>query len=319
MAKKNLNTLLPNEISDKEAKKIYQFLSEHSKEDILSLIQMSKSQWLNKILEDSQNYQKILSLIKEEIVLWQTEYINEWAEGIVYKVNIPWLKTFLAIKKNKNFNKNFNNEYDSQQKAYDILKWNKNPYWVKVPNIIGIINENGAEYLVMEYIEWKTLYNHIMEYLLTQKKSIPVKTIQNLNDKDLTDIFLSKFWLHTEWDNYIKKRSKALSIIHEQKIKLSQNLDQKKSNAFVFVKKSIKEWLEILHKNEFYHRDLWNNPTNMILKKDWEYYIPYLIDFWFSAYGAMIDEENPYHNNSYVWDKISTMKLIDDMKILDYL
>ena len=110
------------------------------KEDIDLLQELWKIYLREKVLN---NYKNLTSF-------------TAWQEWEVYKIDL-WFWDLLLLK--RRFNSGAEKEYELQEIVYDLSK--KSSSWIKVPKPIDCFNNKEDEFILMEFIKWKTLYTMI--------------------------------------------------------------------------------------------------------------------------------------------------------------
>ena len=172
----------------------------------------------NIILQNSGKFEKLIIdyIDTHQSITWG----QEWE---VYKVNIEWKELILAKKR---YDSNSKQEFDLQKIAYRISQESNS--WVKVPEPIYEFSNWENWYVIMEYIEWKTLYTLSWEALINQQL-IP---------------FLEKYILHEKHDfQYAEVELKSLinrySSNNETLVKFN---DDTKAEDWVI------EFIDILYK-----------------------------------------------------------------------
>ena len=94
-----------------------------------------------------------------------------WTEAKVYKMHIPWKKEDVLVVKRK-YKWTSLDEFDIHTKAKEIefllkKEWIENN--VHIPSLFHHFNKDWEEYILMEYIKWKTLYLMIIESILSNQ------------------------------------------------------------------------------------------------------------------------------------------------------
>jgi tRNA A-37 threonylcarbamoyl transferase component Bud32 len=286
----------------------------HSLEHTVDMTQEFATWILNNNV--SSNVKNAILNNSEELELFILDYISNhqsitWGqEWEVYIVNIEWKEIILAKKRYDNESKR---EYNLHKEAYNISKLSQS--WVKVPEPIYEFNDWVNWYIVMEYIEWKTLYTKTWEAIINQHL-IPYLKKYILHEKqdymaaecDLHDLS-QKYWKDNqitfnndtqaeEWvieyieilyklriiDNNPNITTKDINRPHIRKNIALENYYKKHiGNTVVFntsdwskFAEQIKLFITDLHDNWMYHRDLWGNPRNIMFTED----EVFIIDFW---------------------------------------
>lgn len=296
------------------------------------LEQWIPSSILRQILEKSNLGDELLNMLggcewdENKIIFKQIEHlldhnIEPWhhlTSGMQWKIYVTtvftkeWAKKVLVIKKQE-WN-SYRNEFDCHIKAIDLFHNNKT---IWVPQLYGSKsyvkkNEHGRpyeeSYIVMEYIEWKTIYCCLIEKLVEKwylqhkvffdetsfmvryqndiidHNKLNSRSIFNFsNDALAGSAFFEALeimnknselnWMSQNFMRHIliaKPYQIIMGIIEDtQNLFLFEKGDKSFMNQVI---KSIKE----MNKNDLYHRDLWKNNRNLIL---WDDNKMYIIDF----------------------------------------
>lgn len=233
-----------------------------------------------------------------------------WQEGEVYKIDL-WFKKLLLVK--KRLRPGSSNEFELHKTVYEIAK--NSDSWVKVPVPIDSFIDWENELILMEYINWKTLYNIVWQSIVKDvlfkkierhtKNNRDWSLINNFNsykEKYLIDwkidfendsiceewvlellFIMFQSWLIKEnpWTITFDKWKKSYPVmekIYKENFSKAMIFDtEEQKNDTV---KKIRQFLDEIHKEWFYHRDLWWNPRNIMFEKiDNEYKVT-IIDFW---------------------------------------
>ena len=126
-----------------------------------------------------------------------------WTEAKIYKMHIPWKQEDVLVVKRK-YKWTSLEEFDIHSKAKEIefllkQKWIDNN--VHIPALFHHFNKDGEEYILMEYIKWKTLYLMIIESIL---KNETIKYWEKIKDiesqKDFYHIFYTMLKNQKLWD-----------------------------------------------------------------------------------------------------------------------
>jgi len=229
----------------------------------------------------------LIEEIEKQKEAW--EYYAQWFQGTIYKVSYD-NKQYVAIKNRSNVN-DLQKESLFQKKAHNLSQKVNN---VGVPKMLGFI-WGGSEYLVMEFIQWRTLFTikvnetlRVLHKITWINKYTEVKTdkeaLQEIKalilmikknqkyyskvEKYIKHINLFKEWIPLEqW----------LAVIYD---KLSKDFDMWIINKATA--KKYESWLNqltnLIHENWWHHNDL--SHRNLIIWDDW---ILYVIDYWLSS------------------------------------
>ena len=310
-----------------------------------------------------------VELLEDEVINFMDthpSYFAKWSEAEVFKMHIPWKEEDILVVKRKYIGTS-NNEFDLHSVAKDIEIWlnQKTDNFVRIPSLFHHFNKDWEEYILMEYIKWKTLYLEIIEAILSQET---IKLGEKIKEESLKKEFYHIYYsllkrgddeevkyssfnnlnledslLEISDDNWELRKidlgsdeagENAFDILYwilkQARVKISWDPDEVlelwrlKTKKLIYdmvnnsnfkgiwifsEEEALKMWkwinrfLNNMHDNWFYHRDLWNNTRNIILTKDKKGYIPTIIDFWKSKhYKQWIWDENPYLEESVTWD-----------------
>lgn len=247
--------------------------------------------------------------ILEEIS--KTQPLTNWQEWEIFKINIDKKQYIIAKKR---FDMKSKEEFDLHKEAYKISKSSKSG--IKVPEVFYEFHDEKNWYIIMEYIEWKTLYTLIWQEIINTKL-IPLINKKLLNSNNENNRYKELEKTTINWNIELSDDSKAektimeiaeimyeiwliynypnTSIKDQNKPHIKKYLELEKlyskyvDNILVFdeknwkeIKNNLKQFLDTLHKSWFYHRDIWWNPRNIMFKKNWNNIETYIIDFWMS-------------------------------------
>jgi len=138
-----------------------------------------------------------------------------WTEAKIYKMHIPWKDEDVLVVKRK-YRWTSLEEFDIHTKAKEIefllkREWVENS--VHIPSLFHHFNKDWEEYILMEFIEWKTLYLMIIESILENQT---IKYWEKINDLDTQKEFYYIFY------NILKeKKLWDLSLSDFNKLELS--------------------------------------------------------------------------------------------------
>ncbi len=286
-----------------------------SEEEVKNFIKNIMKKWIKQINKDIIFAESIHKLIKNKIDDKDIEYVTKGQEWEIYKVSIwEWVeeKKYIIIKKNNN-QETIQKEANTFEQINNILNHTSTTGLI-TPEYYGIITDkDNIHYIVMEYIDGKTLYTLQLEKIVDEltKRSIHLhedhKILQRYTDTnwkvdlindtiaeeyimDLITYFsaysmvLSQYtWQYNKFDaiflDSVRKKEIFAKIYNDMmnkgKLWIFTNTEAK---ALI---NTIKAWLKTLHEHGYYHRDIWWNPRNIMIKK-WEdgELQPVLIDFW---------------------------------------
>ena len=238
-------------------------------------LQLDVKKWLS--LQYKNINQNIEKTISSHVISQIHDYVlnhepfDSGTEGVVYKVPVEtevWLSYFLVAK--KRYNHDVSQEYKNHKYLSTILHTsNEFVHYIDIPKLYGKFDDatNNESYIIMDYIQGKTFFA-----ILVEKISWTVVE----NDKDaqrvLNDMFLQKKWYSTsqfsDLVDFLKK------YIQDRGIKLFSFQEG------MTIKYALKNFINHIHQQWFYHRDMWNNLRNIIIWDDKKIYI---IDFWCSV------------------------------------
>ncbi len=322
-------------------------LVDHVMTQIISL--QKKSKWPeNEVPEDKDNEELFQLLWKEylrNLVLETYKKLSSftaWQEGEVYKIDL-WFKKLLLLK--KRLRHGSSNEFELHKTIYQITK--KSNSQVKVPVPIDSFIDWENELILMEYVNWKTLYNlvwqsiiqnillrNIAKYIKNNADWVLISNIKWYNEKYLIDwkidfendsiceewvlellYIMYQSWIIKDnpWSITYNKWKKSYPILEKiykdnfLKATIFDSIKQKENTI-----KDIKHFLDEIHNQWFFHRDLWWNPRNIMLEKIWDEYNITIIDFWKS------EKLSPWAKSSY-YDQFSWAYYDEDNGIVTSL
>ena len=255
-------------------------------------------------LGENPDKEELIAAIKSAIELIKKEDIYaSWSEWEIYRIKIADTKggTRDLLVAKKRFDNKPDNEYTLHDRIRKLVKeWDP----VKVPVLWWKFPHEGEEYIVMDFIKWKTLYHKIAEWIIEAKakqiesqaiteteKNIASTQAYNLrniirsakSDSDVDHIFL-------EWYKYDSKKADEAFDREKLKVQIFRSEEWKK------ILKELWDFIEKLHKNWFYHRDL--HEKNIIFWDDGKIYV---IDFW-KTFFKDPNEWRPSDTEVYVVD-----------------
>ena len=236
-------------------------------------------------LGENPDKEELIAAIKSAIELIKKEDIYaSWSEWEIYRIKIADTKggTRDLLVAKKRFDNKSDNEYTLHDRIRKLVKeWDP----VKVPVLWWKFPHEGEEYIVMDFIKWKTLYHKIAEWIIEAKarqieasatwKSETEKNLAHQDayklrsriksaqsDSDVDHIFLERY-------NYDGKKTDQAFDREKLKVQIFWSEEWKK------IMKELWDFIEKLHKAWFYHRDL--HEKNIIFWDDGKIYV---IDFW---------------------------------------
>ena len=314
---------------------------DRSKQQLAHTLGMeNKNEWDEISLQDI-NLEAVLSQV--EVLDKKHEYYARWFSSHIFLVEADTKngtkRKLLIIKdrieKNKNSNNKVLNEYNAYVNAYQLVKESDiseiaipKPYWV-------VNNHDWEMMLMLEYIEWITLFGlkigSVLPILHQElEKNLWKEKIKTLiweadysllkSDREIKEAMhklLNIFRFHCKKDFYEEyldfferyNLSDAYKWVwFESKMagvfdKLAQNhkLGFLDKNSVSFIKNELIDTFQLLHKNEVYHNDV--NHRNIILWEDWKVYI---IDFDKTTSIPKVNKANPdpKYMDTYRWTYI---------------
>lgn len=253
-----------------------------------------------------ERFNEIIQKVIDSIdALDKAQIYASWSEGDIFLINVlgnDWEMKQLLVAK-KRFDNNSSNEYSLHERIGGlVLDWDP----VQVPKLWWIFESKWYNYIVMDFIKWKTLYHKIAEWIIEAKakqieasaawkteieKNIAYQEAYNLrnriksakSDSDVDHIFL-------EWYQYDSKKADESFDREKLKVQIFWSEEWKK------IKKELWDFIEKIHKAWFYHRDL--HEKNIIFWDDGKIYV---IDFW-KAFFKDPKEWKPSDTEVYVVD-----------------
>jgi tRNA A-37 threonylcarbamoyl transferase component Bud32 len=323
--KQNVDNIINNpNLSEEDIKKLT---------DAFEVIERLK--WVDNIdtenLLTSEWIENLRKIIMEELDF--AKPFTNWQEWEVYKIEI-WEKEYIIAK--KRYEKWWEKEFYFQKKAYKIANsWDTT---IKIPKPIDFFLKNDDEYIIMEYVNGKTLYTMIWEQIVNQqllkKARFLLNQTQNqflkprfddfifsycewtnnvnfINDtdceewvKEILDI-LYQAWFIKENPSVFERDPNKLHIKKYPVLEKIYNEYSKKIALFSSEQRqeisiNIRKFLNDFHNAWYYHRDLWWNPRNIMFVNKNEWYETYIIDFgrWLET-----DEQRYDYTDGMTWWK----------------
>lgn len=317
----------------KEAEKIIEEFTQKLKEFILSKINSTspftkgKEGEIYKIHISLYNITRnILSSIKsrlgEDIYQQNKKNIKKILQDKVFpELHSIYNKDIIVTK--KRFDGNIWHELEIHRKAFETVTHSENT--AHIPQVFPELCTKDS--LVMEYIPGKTLYCMILEKIILYYSQLKSKWFdQNAFLEIFPDTIKSKdekwytfsFSDDTQAEKYFSKairyiltetQYKGDRLFFENTNQIEKIIMQeyehllKNQKVQIFDKETlkileekIKNTLTLLHDNNIYHRDLWENPRNIMFTKADNTYEPRIIDFWVSVIDK--SNNNPYEGIS---------------------
>lgn len=250
---------------------------------------ISQEYTITSYLGENPDKEELIAAIKSAIELIKKEDIYaSWSEWEIYRIKIADTKgnTRDLLVAKKRFDNDPDNEYTLHDRIWKLVQ-NWDP--VKVPKLLGRFSHDGDDYIVMDFIKWKTLYHKIAEWIIEAKaeqieasatwksemeKNVAQQQANNLrnriksakSDSDVDHIFL-------EWYEYDSKKADDAFYRERGKIKIFWSEEWEKYRL------ALRNFIKKIHENWFYHRDL--HEKNIIFWDDGKIYV---IDFWKSIF-----------------------------------
>ncbi len=165
--------------------------------------------------------ENLYSFLEKEIKKYfesSPHMITEGSEWMIYTMNIPGQWEVVVIKKVREHLSKNNIEYENHYKFKELeieLDINGDENIVKIPTPIHHFNDWNSEYIVMEYIPWKTLYTMILEKLVEEDALSYLSKINNETDKkDFLFMYYQFIYWETSEEDFLKMTyDEILSII----------------------------------------------------------------------------------------------------------
>ncbi len=273
---------------------------------------------------------KVLKLIDS------TNSFANWQDGEIFMLDLwEWEKVSVVKRKDTSWR-----EISCHKKATELL--NQIDSGVKVPELYDSFIDWDSEYIVMEYIDWKTLYNlsleKIVEKIITETLEKDIEWVLQLDlERFRDDVSINgkvNFKTDRDAETYLKTillllysngvikddpRTETYNWSMKSYLTLEKTYNKYFDNINVFSEEDWRKlWSKIrtalTHMNShwFSHRDLWWNMRNIMFEynTDWEI-VPVIIDFWKSTFwNWWIDYESPMWQGTYVKD-INILQIIN--------
>lgn len=222
---------------------------------------------------DNSTKQTIISQILEKES--KKDYYARWSEWIIFKIEIKdenWEnKEYLVAK--KRFDGNTQREFNIHHDVQSLM-----PIWddtVRVPELKARISWlNWENYIIMDFIKWKTIYQSIVEEILRKRG---LWTINFKNDSEASTCLCKLLWIETNTEENLNR-------VDKEYYRLSEDIKLFDSKTWKKYRTALKKFLDTIHENWIYHRDL--HEKNIIIWDDWKIYI---IDF---GKSIKIDDKN---------------------------
>lgn len=291
----------------------------------------------------------------------ESQRYTSGTEGDIYRLEING-KDCIIVKKRFHISEK---EHIFQKKAYDIAKKlsEETGNIVAVPELFSHFIDGTNEYIVMEYVQGKTLYALILEQLVTKillpilekswKDSMDYSYSTRLQeflthyssgtkqwDLDFIGTNLSSFYSRFEKSSRVHFSNdtdaeiatlELYNLLYDIGL-ITENPNQTivgyGSNPFltkeykkhfsqlglfqewesIEIRKNLRIFLQELHTNQLYHRDIGGNPRNIIFGKDGKIYV---IDF-----GKGIEISSSASVGGVYYDQLHDGNYDNDMDVL---
>jgi len=267
--------------------------------------------WLDSFIKDNfikkskqEEVWEIIWDLKIEELEWEVlKFLEtnprEFASGTeakIYKMHIPWQKEDVLVVKRK-YKWTSLDEFDVHNKAKEIeflLKQEQVDNNVHVPALFYHFNKEGEEYILMEYIKWKTLYLMIIESIL---KNETIKYWEKIKDVEAQKDFYYIFYT-------MLKDKKLWDLTRED-----------------FYKLSTRDIKKILWNNEWYLKEIdiendesWENILKYIywlLNDEWvlNINIESIMDMWWLSVNKFLFDIVNRENFKWIWFLSTTQAL----------
>lgn len=199
-------------------------------------------------------------------------------------------------------------------------------YWEKIKNesekkafywyYYNILKRETSEEIIHNDFEELTLDECIREI---SNKNWELREI-NIDSDDQWNIIiknlywiLNTYWVNEAWNinSFMGVNNFIYNMIENSKFEwiwIFSELESKK------LEKWLKLFIDNMQEEGFYHRDLWDNPRNIIFTSTDFWYIPSIIDFWKAKYYKTWKwDDNPFREK----DEILNKSFVQDYKIID--
>jgi tRNA A-37 threonylcarbamoyl transferase component Bud32 len=264
---------------------------ELSDELLQSLVEISENSWksfndiFNQILESWTR--NVLTGIKNDTeinkLLWGISFKNleaevlrfiwknnspysSWTEADVYKMNIPWNESEVLLVKRK-----YENTSENEYSLHHIAKEIQNSYsgeWesiVHVPTPLYHFNDGDNEYILMEFIKWKTLHLIISEAILWQET---IHLWKEIEDEYLRKEFYYYYYCYVNPGKDLLLMDDFLNLPINQILPLlcdndwylkdiNFTTDEEWSNALLNIYRILKEWWVKVDFNPDWLQEMW--------------------------------------------------------------
>lgn len=286
----------------------------------------------NNLVEDSKIKNAILNN-SHELEEYILEYIHthqaltSWQEWEIHKIEI-WEKKFIVAK--KRYDTKSKHEYLMHQEAYKLMLLTDSN--IKVPEILHEFENWENWYLLMEYIEWKTLYHLIWEeiinsHLISQiKKHCAKWSSADINALDDINKLYDSYWVNNkltfqddkevisameslctimydlwiiDWTFHktVTEQWNPIKVFPIEEMLIKKYLGKIsifKEERYHDIIQNLNKFITEMHSKWFYHRDLWKNFRNIMFTDN----DTYIIDFWRS-----LDKQNDAYDYEWIYTR----------------
>ncbi len=314
-----INTL-NNTINSTNSKNIYWETQKQTSQSIGDVL--IKEHIITSYFWDDVDHEIFISAIKDAIeTIDKNEIYASWSEWEIFKIKIAgtnWTTRDLLVAK-KRFDNKPDNEYFIHEKLQNLVQTND---LVQIPKLRWIFESKWYNYIVMDFVKWKTLYHKIAEAILKKKADLLLinSKWKNKQEQDIANQESVKLKKEIEMADSDAKIDSLFFKQYDRNREKSENAYQKRwwldikifsNQEWQKYKQSVQSFLAKMHENWFYHRDL--HEKNIIFWDDDKIYI---IDFW-KAFFKDPKEPKPSRSEIYeeqAWEFI--WKYCEDESIL---
>ncbi len=236
-----------------------------------------------------------------------------WSEAKIYKMHIPWKKEDVLIIKRK-YKWTSTEEFDIHNLVKN-LEFSSKKDWINtnvhIPALFHHFNKNGEEYILMEYIKWKTLYLMIIEAILSQETIEYWEKIKDINrkkefyyiyyslfkNKKLWDLDLNDFYKLNIWEikellsdgNWFLKEIEIESDLHWEKILKYLYLILKEEGIInIDIDSQMDLWwlkinkflFDLINRKDFSNLSIFTNSQALYLSKNINSFLSYMHKNW---------------------------------------
>ncbi len=285
--------------------------SNNSRQELNQNVQNAIYVNFNMRLKDPKIFEDQMKVLIDKInTSDKNEIYASWSEWEIFVITVlddNWEQKELLVAK-KRFDNNPDNEYSLHERIWKLVQeWEP----VQIPRLWWMFSHKWDNYIIMDFIKWKTLYHKIAEWIIEAKakqieasatwksemeKNVAQQQANNLrnriksakSDSDVDHIFL-------EWYEYDSKKADEAFYKERGKIKIFWSKEWEKYRL------ALRKFIKKIHENWFYHRDL--HEKNIIFWDDGKLYV---IDFWKSIFinpkKWKLSKKNIYEEQ--IWEMI---------------